>query len=244
MPLPAPWSARFLESRHLTPELMDDPGIDPAEHRKALCALARLNRISHADRLLWEPIARLAMVPGHPPLRILDIATGSGDLPLALAAHAHKAGIHLSIAGCDVSATALEEARRRAAAAGQEMEFLRCDVLEGEVPSGYDVITCSLFMHHLTEEQVVDVLYRMRCAAQRMVLVSDLRRCLAGYLLAAYASSFFTRSRIAQVDARKSVRAAFTPDEFAALAAEAGLDSATLECRWPCRLVLQWKRDS
>jgi 2-polyprenyl-3-methyl-5-hydroxy-6-metoxy-1,4-benzoquinol methylase len=233
-----------LDARHLTPELMDDPGIDPAEHRKALRALARLNRISHADRLLLDPIARLAAVPGHPPLRILDIATGSGDLPLALAAHAHKAGINLSITGCDLSATALQEARKRAAAAGEEMEFIQCDVLEGEVPSGYDVITCSLFMHHLTEEQVVDVLYRMRCAARRMVLVSDLRRCRWGYLLAAYASSLFTTSRIARIDARKSVRAAFTADEFAALAAEAGLERATLECRWPCRLVLEWKRDS
>jgi 2-polyprenyl-3-methyl-5-hydroxy-6-metoxy-1,4-benzoquinol methylase len=233
-----------LDARHLTPELMDDPAIDPAEHRRALRALARLNRISCAARLVWEPIAALAAVPGHPPMRVLDIATGSGDLPLVLAGMARKAGVHLALAGCDVSETALQEARRRAVDLESELEFFPCDVLQGQIPQGYDVITCSLFMHHLSEEQVVDLLYRMRCAARRMVVVSDLRRCLSGYLLAAYASSLFTRSRIARVDARKSVRAAFTADEFAALAAEAGLEDATLQCRWPCRLVLQWRRNA
>src|SRR5262249_55349329 len=34
-----------LDRREQIPELMDDPGIDPAEHRAALAALARINRL-------------------------------------------------------------------------------------------------------------------------------------------------------------------------------------------------------
>jgi SAM-dependent methyltransferase len=231
-----------LASRHLTPELMDDPALDERRHRHALAALRRLNRLSRADAILWEPIRALASAPGHPPLRVLDIATGSGDIPLALARRAKAAGVALTIDGCDIAELSLSIAGARADAGGHPGRFFRLDVLRERVPD-YDVVMCSLFMHHLGNDQAVEVLYRMRCAARRLVLVSDLRRCRAGYVLAACCSRVCTRSDVARVDALKSVRAAFTMEEFAALAAEAGLESAVIGAVWPCRFRLSWRRE-
>jgi 2-polyprenyl-3-methyl-5-hydroxy-6-metoxy-1,4-benzoquinol methylase len=236
-------AAPALAQRHLTPELMDDPALDQRRHAAALRALARFNRLSRAAAILWSPIRALASVPGHPPLRILDIATGSGDIPLALTRRAHAAGLTLSIDACDVSETALAEARSRAAAAKAEVNFFRLDAIDGQLPGDYDVVMCSLFMHHLEEPQVIDLLYRMRCAARTLVLVSDLRRSRWGYTLAAACSRLFTSSEVARADALKSVRAAFTPEEFAQLAAGAGLSGAVIEPVWPCRFRLTWRRE-
>jgi 2-polyprenyl-3-methyl-5-hydroxy-6-metoxy-1,4-benzoquinol methylase len=230
-----------LELRELRPELMDDPSLDAAEHRRALRALSRLNRASRAGAILWKEVRALAAVPGHPPLRLLDVATGSGDVPVELACRARRAGVPLAVAGVDVSPRAVEEARARAGREKVDADFRVLDALAEPLPGEFDIVTCSLFMHHLERGAAIGLLYKMRCAATRLVLVSDLRRCRSSYALA-WAGGRLAGSRVAKVDALLSVRAAWTMDEFAGMAAEAGLEGATIARRWPARFLLVWKR--
>jgi 2-polyprenyl-3-methyl-5-hydroxy-6-metoxy-1,4-benzoquinol methylase len=230
-----------LETRDLQPELMDDPALDAGEHERALRALSRLNRVSRAGRILWREVRAVAGVPGHPPVRLLDVATGSGDMPVELACRARREGIGLTVSGVDVSERAVDAARRRAAAEKVEAEFTRLDVLREPLPGGFDIVTCSLFMHHLDRDRAVELLYKMRCAAERMVLVSDLRRSRGSYALA-WVGGRLAGSRVAKADALLSVRAAWTMDEFAGMAAEAGLEGATIGPRWPARFLLAWER--
>ena len=106
-----------LRERRREPEWMDDPSIGAAEHDAALRGLARLNIVSRSHAILWPRVvdaARSANRAGRP-LRVLDVATGSGDLPLAMAHLARKAGLEMHWSVCDVSAHALEVAVRRAA---------------------------------------------------------------------------------------------------------------------------------
>ena len=66
--MPAPSSeSPALRHRDRRPELMDDPGLDPAAHRLALAGLARLNRVSRSAAAVWPAVRRLAAeVPGRP----------------------------------------------------------------------------------------------------------------------------------------------------------------------------------
>ncbi len=73
-----------LQERRCQPELMDEPGLDPERHRQALQGLARINWLSASDRILWHPIRALARELAGKPLRVLDIATGGGDVPIRL----------------------------------------------------------------------------------------------------------------------------------------------------------------
>ena len=50
------------------------------------------------------------------------------------------------------------------------------DVLADSLPHGFDVILCSLFLHHLDEQPAVGVLAKMAAAAGQLVLVNDLVR--------------------------------------------------------------------
>src|SRR4051794_38726792 len=126
-----------LDRRDRVPELMDGPGLDPAEHRAALAALARINRLSLSAEFLWPSIARLAReIPGRP-VRVLDVATGSGDVPRRLWHKAERVGIAVEIAGCDLSATAVEEASRGAESAGASLRFFRHDAVGDPLPDGF-----------------------------------------------------------------------------------------------------------
>ncbi len=224
------------------PELMDDPALDPAEHARALAGLRRVNAVSRADALLWKPLRQLAREQAPKPLRVLDLATGSGDMPMRLWARFRKAGLPAEVAGCDISPVAVAEATRRAAAAGADVKFFPCDLFAGRISGEYDAVVCSLFMHHLDPPDVVTMLKRMAEVATRGVYVNDLRRSRGGWRLAWVGTRILSRSPVVHFDGPVSVAAAYTADEVKKMADDAGLTGATAKNCWPWRLLLSWRR--
>jgi SAM-dependent methyltransferase len=231
-----------LTRRVRRPEIMDGPGLDPAEHAAALRGLGRINLFSRSGRALWPTIERLARGRPGTPLRVLDVASGGGDVPTILAQMAARAGIDVCVEGCDVNPGAVAFARGRAAARGVDVRFFVCDALNDALRGGYDVITSTLFLHHLDETEAVDLLRRMGEVAGRAVLVDDLVRGRGGFALAWAGCRLLSGSRVVHHDGPVSVAAAFTPAEAMDLARRAGLDGATISRHWPERFLLEWRR--
>ncbi|MBW3539786.1 MAG: methyltransferase domain-containing protein [Planctomycetes bacterium] len=228
----------MLAQRDRQPEIMDRPDLDEGRHRDALCGLGRLNAISRSSAAFWPDLHALARREAPRPLRVLDVASGGGDVPLALARRARSRGLCIDIDGCDVSPLAVEFANRRAAQVC-DVRFFQLDVLKEPLPRGYDAVTCSLFLHHLSQPQAESLLREMSRAG-RLVLVSDLRRSRAGYALAWLACRLLTRSPVVHEDGPRSVAAAFTRKELLELARRSGLAGASVSRRWPQRLLLKW----
>lgn len=228
-----------LSRRDLRPELMDDPALDPEEHRQALRALARIHRASGTVGLLWrelEPLVRQAQGRGRA-LEVLDVACGGGDLLLALERRARSAGLELRPAGVDLSSVALGHARAQARAQGSGARFERLDVLRDELPGG-DVLLATYFLHHLEDDAARDLLARLARAARRAWIVLDLARGRAGHALAWVGTRLLTRSPIVRADGPRSVRNAFTAAEALVLARRAGLADARVRAIWPHRWIL------
>ncbi len=226
-----------LRTRDRIIEQMDNPLLDPTEHRRALAGLRRLNAISDSVGVLWPPIAKLARELNRP-LRVLDVATGSGDVPRSLAARACRASIALEVSACDISPTAIAEASR----GSSSVQFFTHDVLHTPLPTGFDAVTCSLFLHHLSEEEAAALLANMQSATRHLILINDLARSRFNYCAVWLASHLLSRSPVVRFDGPASVRNAFTPREALALATCAGLEGATAQPRFPCRFLLSWRR--
>lgn len=111
-----------LTSRWHQPEWMDQPQLAAELHADALCGLGRVNWLSDVSGLFWPRLQRLARQVGR--LRVLDLACGGGDVSLGLARRARRAGMDVQFVGCDLSSTALDVARRRAATAGVAMQSI------------------------------------------------------------------------------------------------------------------------
>lgn len=222
---------------------MDAPGLDPRMHAAALAGLRRVNRLSRVRQVLLRHIS-MHGAPHGAPLRILDVACGSGDLVVWLARKLACRGVPTEVSGCDIRSTAIDEARRLSAAAKQPAEFFLHDAVRTRLPPGYDVVTCSLFLHHLDEDDAVRLLANLAEGARSLVLLDDLRRTRLGYLLAWFGSRLLSRSPVVHVDGPLSVAAAFTPDEARELATRAGLVGATIELHWPERFLLSWAQHS
>jgi 2-polyprenyl-3-methyl-5-hydroxy-6-metoxy-1,4-benzoquinol methylase len=236
-----------LAQRELVGELMDDPSLDWREHARALASLRLLNIVSAAARPFW-PVVRDVCARANRegrPARVLDVATGSGDVVAGLARRCGRAGLRAEFIASDISDVAIGTAEglwRHPESSTVRLTAVRADALRNDLPAS-DMAMCSLFLHHLANADATLVLRRMAEAAP-VVAVSDLRRTALGLALAYVAPRVGSASRIVHVDAVRSVRAAFTPTELCSISADAGLTDATVRNVWPQRMFLLWRRPS
>ena len=236
-----------LSTRNLQPELMDDPTLDPSSHRQALLGLGRINWWSRTDAAVWKQLLNIVQnSPDGEPVTILDIASGGGDLAIRLAKIARQHNRALEIHGCDISPTAISHATEQARAAGlSNISFHQCNALEEPLPRpSYDVVMCSLFLHHLNAQQALVLLRRMKASARQLVLVDDLRRTRLGYWLAWLGCRILTRCHVVHVDGPMSVEGAFSTAEARDIAVNAGLKTVTMQHHWPQRFLLSWRPES
>jgi len=231
-----------LSVRDRRDELMDDPDLDEGVHRQALRGLQRINRISAIPSLLYRSIVRQCEWPASRPLRVLDVGCGGGDVSVGLWRRAQRAGRPIHIGGCDISPKAIRMSQERAAEAGAEASYFQIDVLNDPIPRDWDVVYCSLFLHHFDEAAGETLLANMGQAAGQLMLVNDLIRGRFAYTLCWLGVRLLTRSPIVHVDGPLSVRAGFRTDEVLAMAERAGLEGARITRHWPERLLLSWRR--
>ena len=231
-------------ARDLQPELMDDPALPRADHEHALVGLSRLNYFSGVIGGMYKQVASFAHTIPDRPLRILDIASGSGDLPVAWAVRARRAGLKMDITATDISPVAVAQQQQRAKSAGVQIASLQADCFAGELPTGFDVVTCSLFAHHLTETQTIDLLQAMRTASNNAVVICDLERTRFNYGLIAVVSRLLSRSYVVHKDALLSVNNAYTKSEFADLAKTAFGREVAVNTMFPCRFLMIDQKES
>lgn len=222
---------------------MDQPGLSEREHGSALVGLRRVNWWSRSSSILWPPILKLARTIDQRPLQILDIASGGGDVGLNIALRAKRAGISVEVDGCDISPYAVKHASELAQRMHlDQVHFYERDILQEPSEKKYDVVMCSLFLHHLDEKQSGQLLNIMSNLTRHLMLVNDLRRTRTGYWLAWAGCRLLTRSPIVHTDGPLSVAGAFTMSEVAELAEQSGLSGFQVKRHWPQRWLLEWSR--
>lgn len=234
----------FLPGRRIVePEIMDQPGLAPERHHQALRGLERVNRLSRTAGVLWNHIASLARrAPSHQ-IRVLDLACGGGDVAITIAERARRDGLNLVVHGRDRSPTAIEHARQRAAGIGNlPVEFFVGDALSDAVGESYEVVMCTLFLHHLSDDDGLRLMQKMAEAARCMVLIDDLCRTRWGYVLAWVGCRVLSRSNVVHTDGPMSVQAAYRVEEIRRLATRAGMEDAVITRHWPQRFLLAWTK--
>lgn len=217
--------------RRVSPERMDDPGVDPGELREALGFIRGVNRRLGGTQALLRHLRRWSArwEPGRS-VTLLDIGTGSADLPIAARAWAERAGFDLRITGVDLHERTLEVAREQVK--GREgIELLRADALELDRTFGarsFDYVHAGMFLHHLPNEiQILTALAIMDRLAVRGIVWNDLTR---GRLERAFVGlATLGRGPMVRHDARVSVEAGFTRREVLEYRARVGLDYTRYE---------------
>lgn len=214
----------FLSRRRRQREWMDEPDADPDHLRHSLCFIQRINAllgytratIGHLERFsrAWKPGQRID---------IIDLATGSADIPRAVLRWADRKGFNVHIVGVDRHPVTVQ-----AAEAGPPDPRLR--IVQGDVfnlpfgPHSFDYSLTAMFLHHLDDGEVVSVLKTMSLLARRGIIIADLLRHYRAYAWISLFTAF--SSPMVRHDAKVSVGQAFSKSEILRLAGEAGLNFA------------------
>jgi ubiquinone/menaquinone biosynthesis C-methylase UbiE len=209
------------------PEHLDSAELDEARRTEEIRVIDRMNRgfgsyarFAHA----LEPL-----LDGAPAVTILDVASGHGGFPLALAELAPGRGRRLRIIASDLRPEYLAVGERRARRDGLDVEFRVADALRLDETFGdheIDVVTCTQSLHHFGPGWTAAFLAEAVRTARRGVLFIDLLRTPLTAVGAA-ALGLFAPSLVAPLGTRRmiledsvlSFRKGFVAEELALLAA-------------------------
>lgn len=222
-------------------ELMDGPELDAATLAGNLRDIRLINRWLGWAAALTGAVAAATRRAGLRECTLLDVATGSADLPLALVAWGRRQGVAIRAFAGDLSPPILTAARAEIArVAPGAVTLLCCDARALPLPSrAVDLVTCSLALHHLGPDDAIAALRELGRVTRHALIVSDLARGRLAYLGARLLAIPF-RNPLTRHDAAVSVLRAYTRGELAVLARAAGLEGALVRARFPFRLILTW----
>ena len=114
------------------------------------------------------------------------------------------------------------EMARRLSAGYPEIVCECADVLTFSVSEPFDIVICSLALHHFSDEDAVRLLRRCRELSRRFVLVTDLRRGFLAAIGVYLLTAFVFHDRMTRADGRASAERSFSFGELRGLALRAG----------------------
>ena len=229
-----------LTRRLHTPEWMDTEDVSAPDFAACLHDLGQVNTVTLARRptLLWlHQVARAH--PGRR-LRVLDVASGGGDMLRAVARWGARRGVTLDLLGVDINPHAAAAARA-ATPAGVPVRYETGDAFALGPDHRFDLVISSLFTHHLSDAELVRFLRWMDDTAVLGWFVNDLQRselAARGFALMAGVARWH---RFVRHDGPLSVRRAFSRTEWPRLLRAAGV-AGRVRARAPFRLTVEQLR--
>ena len=207
---------------------------------RSLEHVAQVNRYLGGERAVLSAVSRL-LQPGAE-VRILDIGTGSADIPIAIAAAARRVDARVRITAVDIHPQMRQIALERTAD-WPEIEVADANALDLPYPdASYDAALLTLTLHHFEGDDPVRVL-REAGRVARLVVVNELERGWLNYIGARLlAWTWWRANPLTRHDGPISVLRAFSRDELRDIAGLAGLAGIRVSKRWFCRLLLTAER--
>ncbi len=201
------------------PELMDLPQPVSAELRDDLSSIEWLNRTFGACSFLRNFLRKHHA--DSKSLRILDLATGSADLPRVAVDWARKMGIEIQVDALDFQPSTLTIARERSQSF-PEITLHQHDIRKPWLESGYDLVMSFQALHHFSQDDAATVMQEMGNIRAASRLVVDLERSRLATMAIDLLTAVILTAPMSRNDARVSIRRAFSFKELNRLAGAAG----------------------
>jgi hypothetical protein len=217
-------------------EMMDAAEPDPALLQDDLRNLRVMNRFLGGSRGLLYGLRRFLARQRLTSFSLLDVGTGSADLPAAIVRWSRERGVVARVCALESQALTARVAAARSANL-PEISVIRCDAaaMPFQGPS-FDVVAASQFLHHFTEEKIVQFLRDWATLARRAIIVSDLVRHPLSYYGIYALTRLCTTNTMTIHDAALSVRRALTFQEWRSIFARAAIGPVQLRRLAPFRI--------
>jgi ubiquinone/menaquinone biosynthesis C-methylase UbiE len=220
--------------RRPTPELLDRDAGTAEEVQASLRDLESFNRRLGGITTTRELICAVAGQTRKTTFSMLEVAAGNGLVPSVAADRLRPSGITLQT-------TLLDRARTHLPPDGGSPKVVAEALKLPFADFSFDLVSSTLFLHHLSPEEVVEFARESLRVSRIAMLVNDLIRHWL-HLALAYAGLPLYRSRVTRHDAPASVKQAYTPGEMRELLLQGGASKVTGRTFYLFRMgLVAWK---
>lgn len=233
------YSLSVFETRSYQLERMDTGDYTPEEYERCLSELSFINRFLGDAHALQRTLLREIETTNQQSSTILDVGAGSGEMLRMIAKFARRKKLEANLCGLELNArsaqTILENSKNF-----PEISCVRSNALNLPfAENAFDYTICTLFTHHFTDENIIEIIREMARVSRRKIFVIDLHRHRMAYSLYKLFCTAFRISDFVRQDGSLSILRAFKEEELEGFANRANLTEITVERHFPFRLVLQ-----
>jgi ubiquinone/menaquinone biosynthesis C-methylase UbiE len=219
-------------------EMMDSPDNSPRELLEDdLRNLRIINRYLGNYRAVLSGLGRLIEEQKLKRFSLIDVGTGSGDIPALIASWAQRRHLNAQLIGLDPEPVTLR------AAVSQIRDYPEIALVRGDgralplASDSVDFVLSSQMLHHFSEDDIINLLRGWSRVARRAIIVCDLVRHPLAYYGIRLVTKAFTRNIMTRTDGPLSVQRAFTLEEWRELFERAGIGPFRLFAKFPFRQI-------
>jgi ubiquinone/menaquinone biosynthesis C-methylase UbiE len=220
--------------RSQQPELLDRRDIPAADIAVNMQELALINRVLGGHKITLNGFRALAS--GLRKVTVAEIGCGGGDNLLAIQKKTNPGRVALHCIGIDLNPDCIGVARR--VQWQKPPEFIACDYREVNFNTLPDIIFSSLFCHHFTDQELVDMFRWMRVHSRSGFFINDLHRHALAWYFIRWLTAFFSGSYLVKNDAPLSVLRGFKRKELKVILEKAGITNYTIRWKWAFRWLI------
>lgn len=219
--------------RSLLPEKMDQPGVAESEIHQALEELETINKLLGGYHVIFNALEQLDW--SAQPVTIMDLGCGGGDMLRAIAQWAEKIKRKVNLTGVDMNPVMIDFAKKKSSAF-PNIHFLTLNIFDDTLMElKADVTMNSLFCHHFSNEELVDLLTRMHKLSGRAVIINDIHRHWFAYYSIKIITWLFSKTYLVKYDGPLSVARSLTREEWKKILNAAGIMNYKLRWMWAWR---------
>ena len=230
----------MFKQRATQAELMDDLNLSNEALRRNLDELEIINKWLGGNAVVTNALNKIlskdkSKTISGSPLKIADLGCGGGDILREVANWAKQKKITVNLTGIDANSFMVEYATQKCAHF-PNIQVLQENIFASEFKQRkFDIIICSLFCHHFTDKQLVQLFRQLYQQVRVAVIINDLHRHPLAYYSIKWLTKLFSRSYLVRNDAPLSVLRAFRKSEIQVILAAAGITNYTLRWLWAFR---------
>jgi 2-polyprenyl-3-methyl-5-hydroxy-6-metoxy-1,4-benzoquinol methylase len=225
--------------RSLAPEMMDDFNMEGELLKETLHKIAQINRLLGGNRITLKGVAALIKdIPDSRTITILDVGCGNGDMLRQLSAYGKKNNRHFQLMGVDANLTTVTHARELSRQYPDIQYYCQDIMAPAFREQHYDIILCTLTLHHFKEEEIRHLMTVFREQAKIGIVINDLHRSALAYRLFQLICLVFNLNSMVKADGQVSILRGFKKKELHHLSAELNINAYSLQWKWAFRY--QW----
>jgi ubiquinone/menaquinone biosynthesis C-methylase UbiE len=222
-------------------ELIDEPGIPFSDWEVCLNELNAVNTFLGGHKITVEGVKLLLHeLSAGKEIIICEIGCGGGDNLKAIQ-KANKSNLPIQFLGIDINKACTDFASGNCKKLNAG--FICSDYRKVEFNDKPHIIFNSLFCHHFTNDQLVDMLRWMKQNSVKGFFINDLQRHPFAYHSIKILTKLFSRSYLVKNDGPVSVLRGFSKKEWIELLAKAGITNYTINWRWAFRYLVVVKNE-